>query len=179
MFSNKAQLQKRTPENGTDRESFLSLLVDEFLHSTSYDAKCQVLANLANFAYDPINYQYIRDVGVLDIFLHVIKNETSHKLLHFAVAGICNLSCDPLNAEYIITESGLKPLINLLKLNHYDILADTITTLFYLHNNQTKSEITTAEIIQQIREIQKSDDRRLANLATIYLQDVCTPNETF
>lgn len=36
MFSNKAQLQKRTPENGTDRESFLSLLVDEFLHSTSF-----------------------------------------------------------------------------------------------------------------------------------------------
>lgn len=57
------------------------------------DAKCQVLANLANFAYDPINYQFIRDVGVLDIFLHVIKKESNHQLLHFAAAGICNLSC--------------------------------------------------------------------------------------
>lgn len=36
MFSNKTQLLKRTPENGTDRESFLSLLVDEYLHSSSY-----------------------------------------------------------------------------------------------------------------------------------------------
>lgn len=124
MFSSKAQLVKRTPENGTDRESFLSLLVDEYLHSSSYgnytivkakhffcmivlsvlythyvnvqflifsDGKCQVLANLANFAYDPINYQYIRDVGVLDIFLYVIKNESDRQLLHYAVAGLCNL----------------------------------------------------------------------------------------
>lgn len=36
MFSNKSQLRKRTPENGTDRETFLSLLVDEYLHSTAY-----------------------------------------------------------------------------------------------------------------------------------------------
>uniref|UniRef100_A0A2A4K3W2 MaoC-like domain-containing protein n=1 Tax=Heliothis virescens TaxID=7102 RepID=A0A2A4K3W2_HELVI len=161
MFSSKTQLQKRTPENGTDRESFLSLLVDEYLHSSSYDAKCQVLANLANFAYDPINYQYIRDVGVLDIFLHVIKNESSHQLLHFASAGICNLSCDPLNAEYIITQSGLKPIIALLKSSHDDILADTITTLYYLNNNQTKAEITTTEVIKHIRDIQKSNDKRL------------------
>lgn len=36
MFSSKSQLQKRTPENGTDRENFLSLLVDEYLNSTSH-----------------------------------------------------------------------------------------------------------------------------------------------
>lgn len=36
MFSNKSQLNRRTPENGTDRENFLSLLVDEYLNSTSY-----------------------------------------------------------------------------------------------------------------------------------------------
>lgn len=36
MFSSKSQLKKRTPENGTDRENFLSLLVDEYLQSSSY-----------------------------------------------------------------------------------------------------------------------------------------------
>lgn len=82
-----------------------------------------------------------------------------------------------MNADYIITQSGLKPLIDLLKLDHNDVLADTITTLFYLYNNQTKSEIATAEIIERIHEIQKSNDKRLANLATIYLQDVCSTNE--
>lgn len=36
MFSNKSQLKRRTPENGIDRENFLSLLVDEYLNSTLY-----------------------------------------------------------------------------------------------------------------------------------------------
>nr|XP_004924642.1 armadillo repeat-containing protein 7 isoform X2 [Bombyx mori] len=81
MFSSRAHLQKRTPKDGTDREAYLSLLVDEYLHSSSYEAKLQVLANLANFAYDPVNYSYIRDVGVLDIFLYVLKNETIGRLI--------------------------------------------------------------------------------------------------
>ncbi|KOB73749.1 Armadillo repeat-containing protein 7 [Operophtera brumata] len=131
MFSSKSQLQKRTPENGTDRENFLSLLVDEFLHSSSYEAKCQVLANLANFAYDPINYGYIRDVGVLDIFLHVLKNEADQNLQHFAIAGVCNLCLDPENARYVVDNSGVNPVKALLKSNNTDILADTITTLLF------------------------------------------------
>ncbi|XP_026726225.1 armadillo repeat-containing protein 7 [Trichoplusia ni] len=177
MFSNRAQLLKRTPENGTDRETFLSLLVDEYLNSTLHDAKCQVLANLANFAYDPINYEYIRNVGVLDIFLYVVKNENNHQLLHFAVAGICNSCCDPLNADYIITHAGLKPLVALLKLENINILADTITSLLYLNNNQIRTELSTAEVVQRISDIQKSNDKRLVNLATIFLQDVCCTSD--
>jgi len=33
------------------------------------DAKLQVLANLANFAYDPINYEYMRQLNAIDLFL--------------------------------------------------------------------------------------------------------------
>ena len=33
------------------------------------EAKHQVLANLANFAYDPINYEHIRKLNILDLFL--------------------------------------------------------------------------------------------------------------
>lgn len=58
---------------------------------TISDAKSQILANLANFAYDPINYTYIRDVGVLDILLYVLKNDSDENLIHFASAGVCNL----------------------------------------------------------------------------------------
>lgn len=61
------------------------------------DAKCQVLANLANFSYDPINYGYIRNVGVLDIFIHVLKNEKDETLLHFATSGISNLCIGNIN----------------------------------------------------------------------------------
>ncbi|XP_026323327.1 armadillo repeat-containing protein 7 isoform X2 [Hyposmocoma kahamanoa] len=166
MFSNKSQLKRRTPENGIDRENFLSLLVDEYLNSTLYDAKCQVLANLANFAYDPVNYVYIRDVGVLDIFLYVIKNETNTQLLHFATA-------DPLNADYILRNSGLKPLLALLRINNTDIVTDTITTLIYLSNQQTKSKITIPEVVQIMQDLKMSESGNLANLATIFLQDIC------
>lgn len=178
MFSSKSELQKRTPENGTDRENFLSLLVDEYLQSTSYEAKCQVLANLANFAYDPINYGFIRDVGVLDIFLHVLKNETDENLLHFAVAGICNLCLDPENAQYIVKNSGLNAIIQLLQKNNTEIIADTITTLLYLYNKETHSEISSTKVIQTVSGLQNSQDKRLANLATLFLQDVCKSSST-
>ena len=55
------------------------LLVDsllEFVFSKSLDSipflpesKQQVIANLANFAYDPLNYDYMRRLNILDLFL--------------------------------------------------------------------------------------------------------------
>lgn len=171
MFSTKSQLQRRTPDNGTDREQFLSLLVDEYLNSTSYDAKSQVLANLANFAYDPINYGYIRDVGVLDVFLHVINTENDEKLLHFACSGICNLSCDPLNVKYIQENCGWKPIIQLLNRNNTDIVANIITTLIYAYE-KPEGKILDAESLLKIKDFEKSEGKKVANLAAIFLQDV-------
>ncbi|KAG6452683.1 armadillo repeat-containing protein 7 [Manduca sexta] len=176
MFSTQTQLKRRTPQNGTNREEYLSLLVDEYLNTSSYEAKCQVLANLANFAYDPINYSFIREVGVLDIFVHVLKKETSTKLLRFAIAGICNLCIDPLNAEYILTYLGLKYIIALLNSSDTTILADTITTLLYVYNEHTKPEIITPDVIKVLQQLKDTEDPRLSNLATIFLQDVSQIN---
>ncbi|KPJ13706.1 Armadillo repeat-containing protein 7 [Papilio machaon] len=148
MFSTKSQLRKRTPENGTDRESYLSLLVDEYLNSSSIDAKCQVLANLANFAYDPINYCFIRDVGALDIFLYVLKNESNHKLVNFACGGISNLCLDPLNTTYILDYGILKLVPRLLKCDNTDILASTLSILIQIHNSLRKPELFNTEIIK-------------------------------
>ena len=55
------------------------------------DAKEQILANLANFAYDPINYQWLRRLKVIDLFLHQLAEGTPTPLQRFAAAGICNL----------------------------------------------------------------------------------------
>lgn len=55
------------------------------------EARCQVLANLANFAYDPINYPWVRQLGVIDVFLTQVS-EGSPDLCHFAIAGLCNLA---------------------------------------------------------------------------------------
>lgn len=48
------------------------------------DAKEQVLANLANFAYDPGNYQYLRQLQVLDLFLDSLSEE-NETLVKFAI----------------------------------------------------------------------------------------------
>ncbi|XP_014594247.1 armadillo repeat-containing protein 7 isoform X3 [Equus asinus] len=55
-----AQKPKVDPHVG--RLGYLQALVTEFQETESEDAKEQVLANLANFAYDPSNYQYLRQL---------------------------------------------------------------------------------------------------------------------
>ncbi|XP_056673156.1 armadillo repeat-containing protein 7 isoform X2 [Monodelphis domestica] len=76
------------PEGG--RLEYLQALVTEFQETASQEAKEQVLANLANFAYDPNNYQYLRELQVLDLFLDVLS-EDSDTLVEFAI-GFLHLS---------------------------------------------------------------------------------------
>jgi KaiC/GvpD/RAD55 family RecA-like ATPase len=55
------------------------------------EAKEQVLANLANFAYDPINYEFLRKLNVIDLFLDQLSEENTH-FVQFGLGGLCNLS---------------------------------------------------------------------------------------
>lgn len=54
------------------------------------DGKEQVLANLANFAYDPVNYDYLWQLRVLDVFFSALKDQNK-KLVTFGISGICNI----------------------------------------------------------------------------------------
>lgn len=77
-----AQKPKIDPHVG--RLGYLQALVTEFQETESQDAKEQVLANLANFAYDPGNYQYLRQLQVLDLFLDSLSEE-NETLIKFAI----------------------------------------------------------------------------------------------
>uniref|UniRef100_A0A2K6RY56 Armadillo repeat containing 7 n=1 Tax=Saimiri boliviensis boliviensis TaxID=39432 RepID=A0A2K6RY56_SAIBB len=68
-----AQKPKVDPHVG--RLGFLQALVTEFQETQSQDAKEQVLANLANFAYDPNNFEYLRQLQVPDLFLDSLSEE--------------------------------------------------------------------------------------------------------
>lgn len=50
-----------------------------------------MIANLANFSYDPINYEFLRKLGVIDLFLDQLA-EDDLKLAQFALGGLCNLA---------------------------------------------------------------------------------------
>ncbi|XP_015294316.1 armadillo repeat-containing protein 7 isoform X2 [Macaca thibetana thibetana] len=77
-----AQKPKLDPHVG--RLGYLQALVTEFQETQSQDAKEQVLANLANFAYDPSNYEYLRQLQVLDLFLDSLSEE-NETLVEFAI----------------------------------------------------------------------------------------------
>lgn len=44
----------------------------------SSEAKEQVLANLANFAYDPKNIDYLKELQVIDLFLDMLTEENEN-----------------------------------------------------------------------------------------------------
>ncbi|XP_066094159.1 armadillo repeat-containing protein 7 isoform X3 [Saccopteryx bilineata] len=76
--------QKPKVDPHVGRLGYLQALVTEFQETESQDAKEQVLANLANFAYDPSNYQYLRQLQVLDLFLDSLSEE-NETLVEFAI----------------------------------------------------------------------------------------------
>lgn len=55
-----------------------------------------MLANLANFAYDPINYEYLRTLNVLQLFLDCLS-DTDPLQVEFAIGGLCNAALDKQN----------------------------------------------------------------------------------
>ena len=77
MFSSKEYLEKKTGAWGVGRFKYLQALVTEFQDTSKKENKLQVLANLANFAYDPINYEYFRQLNILDLFLGEKKSTVS------------------------------------------------------------------------------------------------------
>eukprot|EP00064_Thunnus_orientalis_P009777 superscaffoldBa00001265_g9803 len=65
-------------KGSSDRFEYLQTLVTEFQDTDSEEAKEQVLANLANFAYDPKNMEYLRELQVTDLFLDMLTEENEN-----------------------------------------------------------------------------------------------------
>lgn len=170
MFTSKEQLIKRTGKNTVERYEFLKLLATEFKTTKSRDAKEQVLANLANFAYDPINYGYIRQLKIIDLFLYTLSEDNT-TLVRFAIGGICNLCLDRINKLYILRNQGVQLISALLDSQDEDTLLSAITSLMFLITPESKSEIASPEILEKISELSESNNRRIKNLAVIFLED--------
>ncbi|XP_042338596.1 armadillo repeat-containing protein 7-like, partial [Plectropomus leopardus] len=69
---------RKGSSEGSDRFEYLQTLVTEFQDTDSEEAKEQVLANLANFAYDPNNMEYLRELQVTDLFLDMLTEENDN-----------------------------------------------------------------------------------------------------
>lgn len=170
------------------------------------EAKEQVLSNLANFAYDPINYGYMRQLQIIDIFLDTLS-ENNPKLIRFAIGGICNLCLgkhifngteklhmvfniitilhyslyiffsDAINKIYILRNRGVELISSLLSSQDEDIVLSAISTLMFLITPESRNEITSTEIIKCMLEFSNDTNIRIKNLAIIFVSDYCEASE--
>lgn len=174
MFSSKDYLERKTGPYGIGRFSYLQSLVTEFQDTDSDEAKEQVLANLANFAYDPINYDYLRILKVTDLFLDCLS-EKNEKIVEFACGGICNFTLDKRNKEYLLKNGAVNLLIDCLSSTNEETVLSTITCLIFLVTPESKEDITSLPVVDAMLRFSHSSNTRLSNLATVFLEDYCTP----
>ncbi|KAL6044641.1 Armadillo repeat-containing protein 7, variant 2 [Balamuthia mandrillaris] len=132
MFSTEGQLRRRTGKYDAPRFEYLQALVTEFQDTTDAEAKRQVLANLANFAYDPINYDHFRKLNVLDLFLDVLSEPDNDQAVEFAMGGLCNCCLDPQFAAFILENDGVPLVAGCLGSANLETVLSAITTLYYL-----------------------------------------------
>ena len=86
---------------------------------------------MANFAYDPLNYHYLRELKVIEIFIENLGSPNT-STVEYSVKGLCNLACDPTNQEVIFKYNGLAPIKRLLDDERPDIILPSLTLLFFL-----------------------------------------------
>ncbi len=98
------------------------------------------MANLANFAYDPLNYHYLRELKVIEAFIDGLQSRNPF-IIEFSSKGLCNLANDPLNQEIILKNHGLIQIKKLLDADTPEVVASSITTLLFLITPATFSGI--------------------------------------
>ncbi|BET02459.1 MaoC like domain [Nesidiocoris tenuis] len=177
MYSSKERLKKRTGKNKVDRPEFLKLLVQEYRTTKSSEAKRQVLANLANFAYDPINYEWLRNLDVVQLFLEELAS-ADEKIVEFAIGGLCNLCLDFKNKDLILgIPGGLSSVKNCLNSSNQETVNTAVTLLMYLITPKSKPAIKTEDTLELMVAFSRNPNKRVSNLARIFLEDYCDPCE--
>ncbi|CAH2065454.1 unnamed protein product [Thlaspi arvense] len=178
-----AQQEQRTGKYGTPRLQYLQELVSQFQNSTDegsvdylttilasalwqFDViifKCFcsaleiIVANLANFAYDPFNYTILRQLNVLELFLDCIT-EPNEKLVEFGIGGICNVCAEPKNAAIIVEADEISLMTN-------------CELHFGGFNRATREEIVRGEVVDLIERYAAAETVSVSfsNLAKAFL----------
>ncbi|XP_075672176.1 uncharacterized protein LOC142641606 isoform X1 [Castanea sativa] len=170
MFTNDRRQEERTGKYGSPRLQYLQELVSQFQNSTDEETKEKVAANLANFAYDPYNYKFLRQLNVLELFLDCMT-EPNERLVEFGVGGICNSCVDLANAA-IVTKSGGIPLtIQCLSSPVRNTVNYALGALYYLCNASNKEEILKPEVVDIIKRYAAAEavSVSFSNLAKAFL----------
>lgn len=151
-----------------NRYKYLLDLVTEFQESDHLEDKLQVLGNLANFAYDPINHDFLKQVGAIDLFIDNLA-ENHIQITQFSLTGISNLCANADLVEFILSRFGHEVIANcLLSLDTETVLA-SLTCLYYLAFDHR--DIIDQQLIKCVSSLRNSSEKRLQVLATVFLED--------
>ncbi|GAB5592759.1 Armadillo repeat-containing protein 7 [Umbelopsis nana] len=91
MFQTYTHIQRRRGRDGSSRLEYLQALVNEYKEASRQDVKRKVLANLSNFAYDPINYEWLYQLDTAKLFIDAVYNlDDDAQLQRIGVFGLCN-----------------------------------------------------------------------------------------
>lgn len=168
MYSSNEQLKRRTPKDGIDRREYISLLVDEYYETNNLEAQQQVTANLANFAYDPINWNFLKQAKAHELFVEILQFSADRALLTHSAAGLCNICLDEQISEYIVCGGVLKQLQE-VAVKHQDkdeLLGHVLTILIYVNRQPVSKDFK-----ELIDSLQQHQNKKIANLATVLLED--------
>ncbi|KAF4398817.1 hypothetical protein G4B88_028180 [Cannabis sativa] len=171
MFTNDKRQKERTGRYGTPRLQYLQELVTQFQNATNEETKERVVANLANFAYDPYNYTFLRQLNVLELFLDCIT-EPNEKLVEFGIGGVCNSCAEPENAAIIIQHGGIPLAIQCLSSPVKNTVNSALGSLYYLCNNSNRGEVLKPEVIDLINRYATAEATSVSfsNLARAFLE---------
>lgn len=131
---------------------------------------------MANFAYDPKNVEYLRELQVTDLFLDMLTEENEN-FVEFGMGGVCNLSMDPECRDVILQSDGISLVTNCLSSRREETVLSAITTLMNLLTPASRSQITDSAILQCMLRFSLSESPRMRNLAAVFLQDCCTEEQ--
>ncbi|KAG5609183.1 hypothetical protein H5410_020464 [Solanum commersonii] len=197
MFTNSQRQEERTGKYGTPRVEYLQektclrislintyilvqQLVTQFQNASSEETKEKIVANLANFAYDPYNFTFLRQVkklpnecfeycnhriflvsclniscdanqlNVIELFLDCLT-EPNEKLVEFGIGGICNACADPASAALVTQNDGIPLIVQCLSSHVRSTVNYALGALYYLCNASNKEEILKPQVIDAIK----------------------------
>ncbi|VVB16726.1 unnamed protein product [Arabis nemorensis] len=146
------------------------------------ETKERIVANLANFAYDPYNYTILRQLNVLELFIDCIT-EPNEKLVEFGIGGICNACAEPKNAATIVEADGIPLIIKCLSSPVRNTVNYALGALYYMcdYNRATREGIVSrAEVVDLIKRYAAAESVSVSfsNLAKAFLDKHVDANNT-
>ncbi|GBN09565.1 Armadillo repeat-containing protein 7 [Araneus ventricosus] len=103
--------------------------------------------------------------------------DENKNLVEFGIGGICNLCLDKNFKQLIYKRGGVPKVIKCLSSEREETVLSAITTLMFLIYPESKADITTASVIDCMLRFKESGNRRISNLASVFLQDYCTSDQ--